>query len=133
MPFLMRHAKFERSFTIYDNPYRGSKHGQLLKQHPLIISILESICCDIEGKVLKDILLIIERVTQAFVLYGRHFYKPNGLSRLRFKVVIILKYIIQNARISPPSFLNFNLEIILIKEDLHRKLGIFVFPIVSFR
>ena len=35
MPFLMRHAKFQRSFTIYDNPYRGSKHGQLLKQHPL--------------------------------------------------------------------------------------------------
>ena len=38
MPFLMRHAKFERSFTIYDNPYRGSKHGQLLKQHPLLNS-----------------------------------------------------------------------------------------------
>jgi len=31
----------------------------------------------------------IKRVTQAFVLNGRYFYKPNGFSRLRFKVISI--------------------------------------------
>ena len=41
---------------------------------------------------------------QAFVLYGRHFYKSNGLFRQRFKVVFIVE-IYHTEHRHPPSLI----------------------------